>query len=583
MSTISDDPVEEKSLKPIDIERLNEEFRRAVEIAKTQMKNVTNEQKLELYSLYMQATHGPLQENKRSMPSVFDVMGRAKYYAWRACNGMSKTDAMERYINIMKQLVPERFHINYNSSRRGRRYYDKIKKEIGWTTDHALLEGTMNMQDLPKEYQIDAPSVARYMMDNIHEFCGQIVQLRPFVNSQSNPTFYIRAADDSEYVLRKKPKLNLPTMRIDQSSHAIEREYRIMKNLREKTNIPVPNVYCLCLDSSVVGTPFYIMEYVSGRIFHDPSLPNVSSAAERFAIYEAHNDMIARLHKLNYRELGLHDFGRQDDKAVDQELAFCHRHIERLQQQQNTLKQVHESFVIPDMERLLNWLQREIHSLREKETQRDVHIIHGDFRLSNIVFHETEPKIVAVLDWELSTLGSTLYDLAYSCLMYHTTEEYWPLRGLYGLNTTNLGIPSEKEFINTYRRRTGKGPIKNWNFYVALAFAKGVSHAQVMQYHVMVSGNQPIIFKSEIPTAIPYYVRSEKSLAVSVSCNNLLLILVRRVLELLLDGRLFLQLQKKNQLHYRNYSNENIYFLVFQILIFVKNRLYNCTVDYGRL
>jgi aminoglycoside phosphotransferase (APT) family kinase protein/acyl-CoA-binding protein len=500
-----------------DVERLKENFRRAVEIAKTKTHSTTNEQQLELYSFYKQATQGPLKDNKTQIPSVFDVRGRAKYYAWRACNGMSKTEAMENYINIVTQIAPDRFHINYGGKKK--QNLDKVKREIEWTSDKALIQGTMKMQDLPKEQQIDISAISRYMMDNVDGFCGEITQIRAFVNSQSNPTFYIRDAEDREFVLRKKPQINVTktnAVRMDQSTHAIEREYRIMKTLKEKSNIPVPKVYCLCLDSSVVGTPFYIMKYVSGRIFHDPALPNINPI-ERFAIYEAHNDMIARLHKLDYQALGLSDFGRtQSDKGVDHELAFCQRQIDRLQQLYKTLEEAHESFVIPDEERLLKWLQTKVAELRKVETKHDLHVVHGDFRLSNIVFHETEPRIVAVLDWEMSTLGSALYDLSYSCLAYHTTQEYWPLKGLHGINLTNLGIPSEKEFVSAYCKKTGRGVIKNWNFYIALAFAKGVSHAQVMQYQVMLSGNNPMSF-NDPPSSVPYYIRSEKSLAISVS------------------------------------------------------------------
>ncbi|KAL0481256.1 acyl-CoA dehydrogenase [Acrasis kona] len=489
------------------IETLRIKFDQAVEAAKDV--NQTNDQKLELYSLYKQATAGPLRQNKPKIPSVLDVVGRAKYYSWQAHNGMNEVEAMEKYIELVNQLAPDRM-------------FAGIHKKVTQTSgDEKLIQGIMNMDDLPQEQRIDIQAVSRYIADNVQDFNGPVVGLRPFVNSQSNPTFYLQASDGQEYVLRKKPhmsnlqKNNTAIPNDHQLSHPIEREYRIMKTLAQHTNIPVPRVYCLCLDSSIIGTPFYLMDYVEGRIFNDPSLPDVDSAPERFAIYNAYNDMIAKLHSLDYKKLGLHDFGRTiPESTIDQDLLFCERQIARLKKQNVALKSINENYQLSDFDKILSWLESEIKKMSWDAKKRSVTIIHGDLRLCNMVFDQVEPKIVAILDWELSTLGSPLLDLAFSCLPYHTIPEYWPLRGLYGTNLMEQGIPNEREFVNAYCKKSNTSPIDHWKFYIVLAFAKGIAHAQLMQHHVSVTSHGNSVRSSD-PGAVPYYMRSKKSLSVS--------------------------------------------------------------------
>lgn len=271
-----------------------------------------------------------------------------------------------------------------------------------------------------------------------------------FGGGQSNPTFLLTAGG-KKYVLRKKP----PGLLL-KSAHQVDREYRIMKALAV-TNVPVPKMIALCSDASVIGTEFYVMEYLEGRIFRDPQLPGVS-AAERKAIYDNMNDVLARLHRVDIEKIGLSDYGRPGN--------YFDRQISRFIQQYRAA----QTDQIPEMEHLIAWLPHHV------PTEHSISIAHGDYRLENTIFHPTEPRMIAVLDWELSTIGHPLADLAYNCLGYHVMN---PRQGgLVGVDHAATGIPTEKDYVAAYCARVGRGAIEKWPFYVSFSLFRLASIAQ---------------------------------------------------------------------------------------------------------
>jgi aminoglycoside phosphotransferase (APT) family kinase protein len=267
------------------------------------------------------------------------------------------------------------------------------------------------------------------------------VQLRQFVGGQSNPTFRIDAGERS-YVLRKKPGGKLLP-----SAHAIEREYRVMAALRDH-GVPVPAMRLLSDDESVVGTPFFVMDFVPGRVIADPAVPGVA-LAERAAIYDAMGMTIAAVHSVDLAAAGLSDFGRPR--------GFYPRQVKRWTEQYRAS----ETETIPAMEKLIAWLPEHL------PPDGTPSLVHGDLRLENLLIHPIEPRVVAVLDWELSTLGDPLGDLAYNCLPWHLPPEAFG--GLVGRAGECAGLPSEAEYLARYCARTGRAGIDGWNFYVAFA------------------------------------------------------------------------------------------------------------------
>ena len=277
---------------------------------------------------------------------------------------------------------------------------------------------------------------------------GLVVQ--QFGGGQSNPTFLLTSAG-SRFVMRKKP----PGMLL-KSAHQVDREYRIMKALAD-TDVPVPRMVALCEDESIIGTAFYVMEYLEGRIFRDPQMPG-ASRAERAAVYDSMNDVLARLHKVDFAKIGLSDFGRPGN--------YFERQISRFIQQYRAA----QTDQIPEMEELISWLPGNI------PVEDSVSIAHGDYRLENTIFHPTEPRMIAVLDWELSTIGHPLADLAYNCLGYHYIN---PRQGgLVGIDHAATGIPTEAEHVRRYCERTGRGPIDKWPFYVSFSLFRLASISQ---------------------------------------------------------------------------------------------------------
>ena len=288
-----------------------------------------------------------------------------------------------------------------------------------------------------EQHRFDEAALQRYMAKHVEGFTGRL-SVQQFRGGQSNPS-YLLSAGDRRYVLRRKPPGTLLP-----SAHAVDREYRIISALQD-SGVPVPRTYALSDDPSVVGTAFYIMEYVDGRIFWDAPLPGVAPG-ERAAIYEAAIETLARLHGVDYESAGLGGFGNPGN--------YFARQVSRWSRQYKAS----ETETIAAMDRLIEWLPQNI---PEDDTTT---IVHGDFQLSNLIFHPTEPRVVAVLDWELSTLGNPLADLAYHCLPWRLPPE--PLDGINGLDITSMGLPTEDQRIESYRRRTGREQIDHWEFYM---------------------------------------------------------------------------------------------------------------------
>ncbi|TFI42951.1 phosphotransferase family protein [Diaphorobacter sp. DS2] len=257
---------------------------------------------------------------------------------------------------------------------------------------------------------------------------------------QSNPTYRLTTDDGRQYVLRKKPDGPLIA-----SAHAIDREYRVMRALQD-TAVPVPRMLHYCDDSALLGTPFYVMEFLQGRVFMDQSLPGMQPA-ERGAIYRDMSRVIAALHAVDYVAVGLGDFGKVGN--------YVGRQIARWS------RQCRESTVPMNeaMHRLMDWLPE--HLPAGDETT----LVHGDYRLDNLVFHPTEPRVIGVLDWELSTLGHPLADLSYQCMSWRIPPALW--RGIGGLNLAALGIPSEQEYAGWYTAATGRDAAGEWDYYLA--------------------------------------------------------------------------------------------------------------------
>ena len=265
------------------------------------------------------------------------------------------------------------------------------------------------------------------------------IELSQLTGGQSNPTYKI-SNGNAHFVLRKKPGgVLLP------SAHAVDREHRVMKALAS-TDVPVPQMLTYCEDESIIGTAFFIMEYLDGRVFIDQSLPGMQ-AKERREIYEQMNRTIAAIHRLDYVSLGLESFGKPGN--------YFSRQIARWS------RQVREANIpIPDsLNKLIDWLPE--HIPNEDETS----LIHGDFRMDNLIFHKSELRIIGVLDWELSTLGNPLADFAYQCMAWRIPPSLW--RGIQGLDLAALGIPSESEYIAQYEKQIDRPVAEHWRFLMA--------------------------------------------------------------------------------------------------------------------
>ncbi|MBI3526573.1 MAG: phosphotransferase [Betaproteobacteria bacterium] len=295
--------------------------------------------------------------------------------------------------------------------------------------------GTM---PVPERHRFDLTSLERYLRETVEGFSGKL-DVEQFKGGQSNPTFMLRAGE-RRYVLRRKPPGKLLP-----SAHAVDREYRVITALHAG-GFPVAKTYCLCEDDAIIGTAFYVMDYVGGRVLWDPSLPGMDKK-QRGACFDELNRVIAMLHSVDYASIGLGDYGKPGN--------YIERQINRWIKQYRAS----ETERIEAMENLIEWLPKNIP--RGDETT----IVHGDYRMDNVMFHPTEPKILAVLDWELSTLGHPLADFSYHCMTWHLTPGQF--RGMMGVDFKALGIPTEQEYVAAYCRRTGRDHIANWDFYMA--------------------------------------------------------------------------------------------------------------------
>jgi aminoglycoside phosphotransferase (APT) family kinase protein len=303
----------------------------------------------------------------------------------------------------------------------------------------------------PSALPFDPAALQAYLQQHLKDFSGPLT-IEQFKGGQSNPTYRL-STPRMRYVMRSKPG---PVAKLLPSAHAIEREFRVMKALAASA-VPVARMHLLCEDEAVIGRAFYIMEHVDGRVLWDQSLPGMS-VAERGAIYDEMNRVLAALHTVDVKALGLADYGRPG--------SYFERQIGRWS------KQYAASITQPieAMDRLIEWLPAQLPASARDESQ--VGIVHGDYRLDNLMFHPTEPRVLAVLDWELSTLGHPLADFSYHCMAWHIKPGAF--RGIGGLNLSDLGIPSEHAYIEAYCRRTGRTSdaarstlAQDWNFYLA--------------------------------------------------------------------------------------------------------------------
>jgi aminoglycoside phosphotransferase (APT) family kinase protein len=288
-------------------------------------------------------------------------------------------------------------------------------------------------------HAIDLERLSAWLEAQVAPLDGPL-EAAQFKGGQSNPT-YLLAAGGQRYVLRRKPPGKLLP-----SAHAVDREYRVIRALAD-TGVPVARALALCEDESVIGTAFYVMEYVGGRVFWDPRLPELAAAGRR-AIHDEINRVIAALHVVDPASVGLGDYGRTGE--------YIARQVSRWSKQY----QASETEKIEAMDRLIAWLPENIPSGEETR------IVHGDYRIDNVIFHPTEPRILAVLDWELSTLGHPLADFAYHCMVWRIPPGVF--RGLGGLELAPLGIPTEREYVEAYCRRTGRAGIepRDWDYYI---------------------------------------------------------------------------------------------------------------------
>ncbi|MCF8709542.1 phosphotransferase [Rhizorhapis sp. SPR117] len=292
-------------------------------------------------------------------------------------------------------------------------------------------------------FSLDEAALRTWMQTNVPDFTGP-PSVEQFSGGQSNPTYKL-VTPDKAYVLRRKPLGPLL-----KGAHAIEREVRVMRALGQ-TGFPVPRIHALCDDESIIGTSFYVMDMVEGRIFWEAAIPQVSNQ-ERAAMFDAMNATIARLHTVDYEAAGLGDFGRQGN--------FFERQIHRWSQQYLGDTDAGRD---ANMDRLIDWLKEHIPADDDLTG-----ITHGDFRIDNMIFHPDEPRIVAVIDWELSTLGHPGADFAYHAMMYRLPPHI--IAGLGGMDISALNIPSEEDYVSAYCARTGRSSIPHYEFYMAFAF-----------------------------------------------------------------------------------------------------------------
>lgn len=288
-------------------------------------------------------------------------------------------------------------------------------------------------------FQFDEHRLAQWLEQHVDGFAGPL-RVTQFKGGQSNPTYRIDTSQRT-YVLRRKPSGSLL-----KGAHAIDREHRVMAALHE-VGFPVPSMRALCMDREIIGTEFYLMDFVPGRVFWNPRLPEVQRA-QRATYFDAMNHTIARLHELDPQAIGLSDYGRAG--------SYFERQIARWSRQ---YLDDHKAGRDPYMDRLVDWLPQHI------PPGDETRVVHGDFRCDNMIFHPGEPRVLAVLDWELSTLGHPLADFTYHAMMYRLPPSI--MNGLGGVDLGALGLPSESDYVKAYCRRTGREGIPHYSFYIS--------------------------------------------------------------------------------------------------------------------
>jgi len=292
--------------------------------------------------------------------------------------------------------------------------------------------------EVREQHRFDEAALAAYLQDHVEGFEGPLT-VSQFKGGQSNPTYRLDTPGKS-YVLRRKPPGKLLP-----SAHAVDREYKVITALG-RTDVPVARSYCLCEDDSVIGTAFYVMDCVEGRIFWDPTLSDLPKD-ERGRIYDGMNAALAALHMVDYGAVGLGDYGKVGE--------YRERQIHRW----SKTYRISETEPIPEMERLMDWLPANVPAGDETT------VVHGDYRLDNMIFHPTEPRVLAILDWELGTLGHPVGDFTYNLMTWRLPSGLF--RGIGDFDLPDLGIPTEAEYTAAYCRRTGRDGIQHLDWYLA--------------------------------------------------------------------------------------------------------------------
>ncbi len=303
-------------------------------------------------------------------------------------------------------------------------------------------------RSVSEKHAFDIAALTNWLNQHLEGFAGPL-SVEMFKGGQSNPTYKLITPAKS-YVMRAKPG---PVAKLLPSAHAVEREFTVMGGLHG-TGVPVPQMYCLCEDESIIGRAFYVMEFMQGRVLWDQALPGMTPA-ERGAIYDEMNRVISKLHTVKFAERGLAGYGKPGNYFERQIGRWSKQYVASVTQP------------IPEMDKLMEWLPQHIPAMAKDDSM--VSVVHGDFRLDNLMFDAQQPKVIAILDWELSTLGHPLADFSYHCMAWHIPPGSF--RGIGGLDFAALGIPSEDEYIRKYCDRTGLARPEqlkaDWNFYMA--------------------------------------------------------------------------------------------------------------------
>ena len=302
-----------------------------------------------------------------------------------------------------------------------------------------------------KSNDIDQQVLGDYLETNVDGF-SNLTSLDKFDVGQSNPTFLVHA-DSGKYVLRRQPPGKLL-----KSAHAVDREYRVMSALAQ-TDVPVPEMYHLCTDTNVIGSMFYLMEFADGRMLTDPNLPDIE-LDDRHHYYTSSIETLAAIHSVDLEKVGLDDYGRGSN-FFEWQIGLW---IKQYRAAETELRD--------DIETLIEWLPKNL-----PEDDGQITLIHGDYKFDNLMFNKTKSKVLVTLDWELSTLGHPISDLAYFCMCLRMPALGF-MTGLGGIDRSAIGVPSEKEFVDQYCKLRGMGGINNWNFYLAFSFFRLASISQ---------------------------------------------------------------------------------------------------------